>query len=377
MEAGQVFLAPVTVGGQEFEIVIDTGSSDPWLVTPEFICANPYSGETQPQESCYFGTPYDPILSPTLEPVPDQNFNITYTDREMLNGDLAFETFTLAGITVTEQKFALVDYAAWFGDGYSSGLIGFAYGTLTSAYNGTDPTKDHRGDNLMYNPLFVNMYNRSLIPPLFSLAINRDPANGGLLALGGIPDVPHAPHWVSVSIQNVGVFIGTETPAYQFYTVTSEGFAFSSSPSTQFNILASNNPLKTPIVSPSSVIIDSGTSLVYAPNTVARGVALAFTPPGIYDSEQDAWFVSCAALPPIFGVSIGQKIFYVNGLDMIIPTAEDKCISGVQPNNGGLTILGDVWMKNVISVFDVGAAMMRFAAREFYGLTAAPIAVTT
>ena len=73
--------------------------------------------------------------------------------------------------------------------------------------------------------------------------------------------------------------------------------------------------------------------------------------------------MNCSAQPPVFGVSIGLKIFFVNGLDMIVPTAPGKCISGVQPNNGGLTILGDVWMKNVVSVFDVGSAMMRFAAR--------------
>jgi hypothetical protein len=378
VEAGQVFLAPVTVGGQRFEVVIDTGSSDPWLVTPDFVCANPYTGENVTQEECYFGAAYDSRRSSTFAPIPNQNFNISYTDQEALTGDFGNESFTLGGITMSQQKFALVEYAAWLGDGYSSGLIGFAYSSLTSAYAGDDPRVDMRGNTIPYNPLFVNMYNQSLVPPIFSLAINRDPSDGGLLALGGIPDVPHAPYWVSVPIENLGfVYTGTDTPAYSFYRVAADGFAFSSSPATQFNVLGTNNPFKTPIVHPDDVIIDSGTSLIYAPNAVARLVGLAFTPPAIYDQIRDAWFVDCNAQPPVFGVSIGQKIFYVNGLDMIVPTAEDECISGVQPNNDGLTILGDVWMKNVISVFDIGAAMMRFAAREFYGLTGTPVAVTT
>jgi aspergillopepsin I len=377
VEAGQVFLAPVTVGGQIFDVVIDTGSSDPWLVTPNFTCIDPYSGDTQAQTDCYFGTAYNPNQSSTYQPIPTENFNISYADQELLNGDMGYETFTFGGITVPHQKFGLVDYAGWYGDGYSSGLIGFAYGTLTSAYNGTDPSKDVRGGTLLYNPLFVSMYNLSLIAPIFSMAINRDPNDGGLLALGGIPDIPHSPCWISTAIQSVGFFIGTNTPAYEFYTVEINGFAFSASQYTQFDVLGTGNPAKTPIIEPASVIVDSGTSLVYAPNDVARGVALGFRPPAVFDSDTGAWYVACNATPPTFGVSIGHKIFFANGQDLIIPSSGGHCISGVQPKNDGLTILGDVWMKNVITVFDIGAAMMRFAAREYYSLNYARIQVTT
>ena len=316
-------------------------------------------------------------MSAHYEQIPNQNFNITYADGESLNGDMAYETFTLGGITVSRQKFATVDYAAWYGDGYSSGLVGFAYGTLTSAYAGNDPTQDHRGGTLVYNPLFVNMYNMSLIAPIFALAIDRDPDNGGLLTLGGIPDIPHSPYWVSTPIESVGFFIGTTTPAYEFYKIVSDGFAYSASQSTQFDVLGTSNPKKTPVVDPGDVIVDSGTSLVYAPDDVAEGVALAFDPPGVFDDDTNSWHVDCDATPPVFGVSVSKKIFFVNPLDLIIQSGPDTCISGVQSNNGGLTILGDVWMKNVISVFDIGAAMCRFAAREFYSMDYAPVPVTT
>jgi len=365
------------VGGQIFDVVVDTGSSDPWLVTPDFSCYNPSTGEPEAQADCYFGTPYDPSLSANYQRIPNENFNITYADGETLNGDMAYDTFSLGGITVPRQKFGIVDYVAWYGDGYSSGLIGFAYGTLTSAYQGNDPSQDRRGGTLIYNPLFVNMYNQSLIAPIFALAIDRDPNNGGLLALGGIPDIPHSPNWTSTPIQSVGFFIGTTTPAYEFYTIESDGFAYSASQSTQFNVLGTNNPLKVPISDPETVIVDSGTSLVYAPADVAKGVALAFNPPGYFDKDTNAWYVDCAAVPPVFGVSVEKKIFYVNALDMIIPSSRDLCISGIQSNNGGLTILGDVWMKNVLSVFDIGASMLRFAAREFYPMDYPSVPVAT
>ena len=365
------------MGGQEFEVVVDTGSSDPWFAVSTFACVDPRADELQTQDACNFGTPYDSSRSTTHTPIPNENFNITYADGEILTGDMAYETFTLANITVPQQKFAEVDYAGWYGDGYSSGLIGFAYGTLTSAYAGNDPSQDRRGGTLMYSPLFTNMWNLSLVAPIFSLAIDRDPFNGGVLALGGIPNVPHSPYWVNAPIMSVGVFVGTTTPAYEFYEIHADGFAFSSSPNTQFNPYPNNNPRKRNLVANGTVIVDSGTSLVYAPNSVADGVAAAFNPPASYDSDTDAYYVACDAIPPVFGIGIGKKIFYVNPLDMIVPSAEGQCISGVQPNNGGLTLLGDVWMKNVLVVHDIGAEMMRFASREYYGLTSISRPATT
>lgn len=357
---------------------MDTGSSDPWVVQPNFTCADPDTGDIVPQSSCAFGASYNSSKSSTYTSIPDQNFNITYSDGERLTGDMAYETITLAGITVVMQEFAVVDYAAWFGDGYSAGLVGFAYATLTSAYKGSDPSQDQRGGKIMYNPLFTSMYNLSLIAPVFSLAIDRDPNNGGILALGGIPDVPIVPTWISAPIQSVGVFVGSSTPAYEFYSIESDGFAVATSIFVQFNPYPNNNPLKKNLLAPgTTVIVDSGTSLIYAPNSVADAVAAAFQPPGNYDSVNDAYFVSCTAQPPVFGVCIGKKVFYVNGLDMIVPANEGQCLSGVQPNNNGLTILGDVWMKNVLAVFDIGAETMRFAARSTYGMTSVSKPATT
>ncbi len=333
--------------------------------------------EPQNEYYCGFGRPYNSSASTTYQPLANENFNITYADQEQLNGLMGYESFTMGGLTVPHQEFAMVNYAAWLGDGYSSGLIGFAYSALTNAYNGTNPKADQSGDTVLYNPLFVNMYNLSLIAPIFALAIDRNPSNGGLLALGGIPDIPHSPDWISTPIISVGVFIGTTTPAYEFYSITVNGFGYSASPSAQFDVEGTGNKKKIPIVEAGTAIVDSGTSLLYAPNDVAQGVALAFDPPGTYDAGQGLWFVDCNAIPPIFGVDIGGKMFFVNGADLIVPASGGMCTSGVQPKGSGMTILGDVWMKNVICVFDIGAEMMRFSAREYYTLQSQSVAVST
>ncbi|KAI7146712.1 acid protease [Hortaea werneckii] len=369
-QAGQVFLAPATIGDQERLSVIDSGSSDPWVVHKEFTCLDYFTGLVQDDYLCYFGQPLDPDLSDTFKLLPNQNFNISYADGEYLNGDMATETFTMGGIAVPHQTFGLVDYAAWFGDGYSSGLIGFAYRTLTSAFAGNDPKQDIPGRTLMYNPLFVNMYLNEGVPPVFSIAMDRDWDAGGVMALGGIPDIPHSPVFVSTPIIPVGVNLSSGAAVYEFYTIVIDGFAVSANQGTIFNSYNNDNPRKTSLLrNQTEAIVDSGTSLLYIADEVAEAIATSFDPPAIWDYDHDVWAVQCDAVPPVFGVGISSKIFYVDGLDMKVQVSEPDCISGIQPNFGGLTILGDVWMKNVISVFDVGAERMQFAARQYYNLT--------
>lgn len=387
-QSGSVFLAPVTVGGQNFTTVIDTGSSDPWLVTSNFACYDLY-GDPEAQSYCGFGTPYNSSKSSTYSVLANENFNISYADGETLTGAMGYESFTMGGITVPKQEFGLVNHAAWQGDGYSSGLIGFAYRTLTSAYSGTDPTKDTGGQALLYNPLFVNMYTNQGVPPLFSMAINRDPYNindGGVLALGGIPNIPYSPGFATTPIIGIGVNSTSGQTVYEFYTIVIDGFAISSDPSTQFNTQAANlnKARKNLVGNGTQVIVDSGTSLLYADNTtVAAAAARAFSPPGWWDDNYGIYFVNCSATPPAqFGVTVAGKIFYVNGVDMILYSGQDpttgqpQCISGIQASSG-LTILGDVWMKSVLCVFDLGAEVMRFAAREYSGLTQSSVPVST
>lgn len=108
----------------------------------------------------------------------------------MLSGILGYETVTLANITVPQQEIALINTAYYNGDGVISGLIGLAYPNLTSAYPGTMTSPDDINfeNSIQYTPLFTSMYEKTGIPPVFSLALSRDNDTGGLLAFGGLPD---------------------------------------------------------------------------------------------------------------------------------------------------------------------------------------------
>ncbi|MCJ1320011.1 hypothetical protein MMC15_005347 [Xylographa vitiligo] len=365
VEDGQVFLTHVTFGKEIFKAVIDTGSSDTWLAEKGFQCFNVTTGANVAEAECAFGTKgYTP--SATFSQIPNENFNISYADGEMLIGIVGIEKVTLAGITVDNQEVGVVQLAGWSGDGISTGLIGLAFPSITSAYAGNNPATDGPNTQLPYNPVFFNMFEEGNVAPLFSLAIDRGNATGQL-AIGGIPDVSYsepiaiAPFQVLTAIDESN----STTGQYQFYSIDA-GFSFTGSENTRYSE-ESGLPLTRPATDAESVVIvDSGTTLLYAPTKVAYAVNAQFNPPAFFDKSQGAFFVDCDATAPAFGVVIGRATFNINPLDLILYNGGGPCLSGIQDAGDSFGILGDVFLKNVLAVYDVGASAMIFAARENY-----------
>ncbi|KAK3077782.1 hypothetical protein LTS18_009323, partial [Coniosporium uncinatum] len=254
-------------------------------------------------------------------------------------------------------QIALVDYAFWAGDGTASGLLGLAYPALTSAYAGTDPTLNNvNRTRIEYTPLFTNMYQQGLFDSVFSLAIERgEGANKGNIAFGGLPPVRFVPSFASTPIEVVQLVPFDEAATeFSFYTINIDGFRFESGSVRPVNDL--------------SFIVDSGTSLNYLPTVIARNVNALFDPPAQLVRNQGAFFVPCNATPPDFGIEIGGKVFWIDSADMInqqnIDLNTGYCVTGINDGGAGPYILGDVFLANVVAVFDVGAAQMRFAPRQ-------------
>ncbi|KAK4690285.1 hypothetical protein P7C71_g6469, partial [Lecanoromycetidae sp. Uapishka_2] len=310
---------------------------------------------------CLFGPAYS--VSNTFKQIPNENFNISYGDNQFLSGIVGTEQVTLAGITVKNQEVAIVERAAWLGDGISSGLIGLAFSSITSAYAGTDPTLDVT--QIQYNPVFTNMYIEGSVFPVFSIALDRN--SGGQLAIGGLPPVPYLPIFASAPFQLLTItYAGAPTPVpeYQFYTITTSGFAYFESDKTDGYSPSFPNIFGPPSDSSQvQVIIDSGTTLNYLPTAITNAVNALFSPPAVYDDSQLAYLVDCSATVPEFGVKIGSETFYIDAQDMIVENPDGTCVSGINDAGDSLSILGDVFLKNVLAIFDVGASEMRFAAR--------------
>ncbi|KAJ7132351.1 acid protease [Mycena epipterygia] len=367
------YLTNITVGGQTFTAIVDTGSSDTWLVKKGFKCFN-LTGFPESTETCGFGSDgFDTAASKTFKTFPKVSFNISYGDGEFLSGPVGFDTVSVGGLTVTQQEIGTPDLAAWNGDSVNSGLLGLAYSGLTSVFNTTDPTKASRANHIPYDPFFFTAVKQGLVTnPFFSIALDRgspsenstvDP-NLGYVAFGGMPPVALDKTAVTVPVQGYSATTGEPSgtnAVFFYYTVDVEAYIFKGS-----------DKLNT---SNSNTILDTGTTLNYLPTKIAKAYNAGFVPKATYDADQDTYFVGCNATAPAFSVNIGGKKFPIDGRDQILEAGTDDdgnlvCISGTQ--NGGadtpdnVFILGDVFLHNVVPTFNIKTNEMTITRRAKY-----------
>ncbi|RAK97350.1 acid protease [Aspergillus ibericus CBS 121593] len=351
---GEEFATSITIGSDSFDVIVDTGSSDTWVVEKGFTCIDLDTGRTTSESSCDFGSTW--TVESSFKEIQGEEFAIEYGDGEYLYGVLGNESVTLAGITVDSTTIAVVNEAAWEGDGTTSGLTGLAYPALTSAYStSTD-------DQVEYSNVITTMIADGLIDPYFSLAISRDVSgDAGYLALGGLPPVDFVEDFTNTSI--LVTSIEGYPDSYDFYTINIDAMTLNGKSLTS----AGGDSIQ--------YIVDSGTTLNYYPTAISEEVNAAFSPAATYSEDEGAYIVDCDATAPSHGITINGKTFYINALDMILDAGTDDegntiCISGIvdggSDSSEDLYILGDTFQKNVVTVFDIGATELRFAARENY-----------
>lgn len=165
---------------------------------------------------------------------------------------------------------------------------------------------------------------------------------------------------------------------HSFYTIIPDGFKWGS----------------TTDVSKFPFIIDTGTTLMYLPprkfpgwhrlhgqvreltsdssetKALAAAINAAFKPSAIYLWMYGAYFTACDAQAPPFAVILDGLSFYINPVDLIYQGMVDPvtglCMTAIASGGAGPYILGDVFLQNVLAVFDVGNGQMRFISRQFY-----------
>lgn len=243
---------------------------------------------------------------------------------------------------------ALAEEAFWNGDGKTSGIFGFAPSAGTSAYAGSDLTKEPLADDMTYTNWIDNAINKGKIDAKFSLALERG-SDGGQLALGGLPDVDFNKDAL-VTVPILKPTVGGETSnKYVYYAMQPDGIKLDgTSESTTW-----------------AAIVDSGTTLAYLPSADALAINNAYSPASTFVKEIGMFVCNCDATPPDFAISIGGKDFNINAKEMILQDSlsspENACVSGIQATSGDVALLGDVLLKNVIAVFDLGKEELSFA----------------
>ena len=96
---------------------------------------------------------------------------------------------------------------------------------------------------------------------------------------------------------------------------------------------------------------------------------MAFKPRATYLYQWGSYFAPCDSVPPVVGIVIEDKTFYINPAHLILQDLIDPmsgfCAVAITTGGSGPYILGDVFLESVVAVFDVGGAQMRFYSRYF------------
>ena len=372
----QEYLAPVTIAGRPFELIVDTGSSTTWIADAFFTCVHksPIMGEyAVAQEYCAWGNTLPRGLPEKMvKHIANYNFEDTYGDGSYAGGELVVSPVKLSKGIIVNQWVGLANAVGWYsGNNRTSGILGLGGSGLTSRYPGTDRFKDVKcptpSETVLHRPsppcneeqyisIVDNIYlagedgnlanNQTLVQEkYFTLALSRATSgtkNAGQLTFDGIPN-PSDP---KINITDPVAIVPLETRRLGdlknttrdgFYTISIDGISItlpaftnfsSSDPELNFTRRSRYYQHKPRAAATSFVgmsqddgkaqyIVDSGTSVIQLPFKYADMINSQFNPP---ISAPDTFDCDPSIKVPSVSFVIGGQSFLINPEDMIINT---------------------------------------------------------
>ncbi|KAG1774320.1 aspartic peptidase domain-containing protein [Suillus placidus] len=324
------YLIRTDIGGQEFWITFDTGSSDLWVVSSG--CTNP---------DCQGITRYSSSSSSTLT-LSDQPFKLTYLMGSVL-GTVGTETVTLGPYEISSQTFALANQTSGLGlsNTGNSGILGLSFPLAASIplTSGT-PILDN---------LFTHFDDQHRF---FAFKLGRNESQ----------DISYSDS--SLTIGELDSSLTNDTSQFVFTPVfasTPNEYDFWKLPIQQITINAQVLPLSRSLVrgAPSPIaVLDTGTTLILGPTGDVDAFWYAIGTGGStkYNQNTQTWQVRCERAVDVrikLGNSDTAKEYPLHPEDVSWAEGETQdgwCTGGIQANNGvdsGDWLLGAVFLRNV------------------------------
>lgn len=360
------FAANITIGSQTLRAVLDTGSSQTWFMQTDTQCFSPSTDQPISAELCgYHGPRYRPDAS--FKQIPDTHLNASYANGDGFIAIDGYTSVSLGGIQIPNTVIGLGENVSTSYNVDASGLIGLAYSGLTNMYPGNDPSTDMRcsysidandtGCNtLLYAPLQTSLFANGQTPAVLSFALSRSTSSGGIMTIGGIPDLldPQVNVTTNAFEATVPLVKAEGKEVYTFYLIPVDGFHFPGASAETEKVVYE---------------VDIGT----VPNIVNESMAEAYNarydPPAWFNQTLGQWLVQCNATAAEFSVEIGGVNFEQNPKDMILGGEEGYpfCLSGLQnTTDPDSFILGSAFARSILAVFDIDKNQMTIASRVYY-----------
>lgn len=304
------YFSDISIGTppQEFKVVLDTGSSNLWVPSSECNSI-----------ACYLHSKYDHSSSSTYKK-NGSSFEIRYGSGE-LSGFVSQDTFQIGDLKVKNQDFAEAtsEPGLAFAFGRFDGIMGLGYNTIS--VNGIVPP-------------FYNMLDQGLLDePVFSfyLSDTNDESSESEAMFGGVDKDHYTGKLTKIPLRRKA-----------YWEVNLDAITFGDD---------------TAEMDDTGVILDTGTSLIALPSTMAE---LLNKEIGAKKSYNGQYTVECDkrdSLPDLTFTLTGYN-FTIGPYDYILEV-QGSCISSFMGMDfpepvGPLAILGDAFLRKWYSVYDLG-----------------------
>ncbi|KAK0187646.1 aspartic peptidase domain-containing protein [Armillaria mellea] len=366
-----LYSVPIELGDDSTAVHLDTGSSDLWVIT----------------DACSGGT----CSSVTTARYDSSTLNLTGAQVTMNYGDsttgtsasgpIAFETTTIAGISITGQTFVAVNtttnptvkygVAGIFGLGFPSGskvqeaVVAHTFGDITNTDNFVLATSD---DGPLLSRIVMT---DNLQAPMFSIALQRDTIDigggDGTLTVGKLPDgIDNSSlTWVPVRLYSSSEG-GLRPPSfapdevYPFrWEIDIDGVYLDGQKIADSTEAATDGVDSTRV----SALIDTGNSLLRGPSDVVKNI-LSTVSSSYNASNAFSQAVLPCATAHTLSFQIGGKMFPIDPRDFIGDLSSDDAtncvadnlVSTDPPGQGSLYrwSLGDPFFKSNLIAFHYG-----------------------
>jgi len=307
------YVGEITVGtpGEQMRVVYDTGSSNLWVPNPK---------------CCFFLTSHNLYHSKksSTHKANGTKFNIEYGSGPVA-GFYSTDSMTIGNVKTDDYLFAEVTDVSGLGLGYNS-LLGHFDGIAGLGW-------DSISVDGVQTPLQALIASGELAEPIFAFFMGNNA--DGELTLGGV----NTNHYS-------GDFTYVPLCSTTYWQVAMDGLK-----------LDNNTIGTTPYA-----IIDSGTSLMAGPSADVNSIATALNLTSVLGKE---WMVDCDKKYRL-AWTIGGIDYVLDETAMILSNSGGSCLFGmmgidVPAPAGPLWILGDVFMRQYYTKFDVGQKRVGFA----------------
>lgn len=308
----QLWFGTISVGTppKSFTVDFDTGSSDLFLPSPN--CDSSCSGHKQ----------YDPHASSTAQDL-SMPYSLSFGDGSTVDGRQFTDVVSIAGMTAKSQTLgASTRYSSGFkSDKFpADGLIGLAFQSISN-YNAP--------------PLFQTLISQGVVTSqVFGLKLA---SSGSELFLGGT---------------NSALFTG----AFTWVPLTNQSYWLAS-----FNSMSVNGA---PVVKGTAAIFDSGTTMIIGDPV---GIANLFNAiDGAQSDGEGSYTIPCKMNTPV-SMNVGGKEVRISPASFNLgPVSQgsDRCMAGAAADaslTSDFWIIGDVFLQNVYTAWDVGSSRIGFA----------------